>query len=154
MDPLRAGEFLRLRHPRWVNVVARTDDGRVVLIDQFRHGTQTITTEIPGGIVEPGEDPVAAGVRELREEAGCTGGTATLLGAVDVNPAIQDNRCYHVLVDGVSLPGEQDLDEHEEIAVRLVPARSIPARIRSGEITHSLVLSAFHLFALHENEES
>ena len=107
-----------------------------------------MTLEIPGGLVDPGEDPLEAGLRELREEAGFTGGTARLLGSVLPNPAIQDNRCWTAFVDGVVGSDERAFDEHEELALRLVPEADVADLIRSGQVEHALVVAAFHLWGL------
>lgn len=143
-DAARSGEFVVIEAPDWVNVIALTDDERVLLIEQFRHGIEEITVEIPGGAVDPGEEPLEAGLRELREETGYGGGRAELIGSVTPNPALMDNRCYTVLVRGVERQGEPQLEGFEEIRTSLAPLADVPEMIRSGAITHALVIAAFH----------
>jgi len=147
-DPARSGDFFAILSPDWVNVIAVTDDDEVVLIEQFRHGTEQITVEIPGGTVDPDEDPLSAGVRELREETGYGGGDARLVGAVTPNPALMNNRCHTVLARGVRREGDPRLEGLEEIRTRLVPLADIPELIRSGKIEHALVIAAFHWLLL------
>ena len=66
--------------PDWVNVVAVTPEGKIVLVRQFRFGSNSLWLEVPGGVMEKGEDPITAGVRELSEETGYGGGKASLIG--------------------------------------------------------------------------
>ena len=138
-------EFVVIDAPDWVNVVALTPDGRIVLVRQFRFGTDDFSLEIPGGVVEPGEDPLAAGIRELREETGYAGGRASILAVVAPNPAVQRNRCHLILVEGAVKEREVEWDADEEIAVSAAPVEEVLAWARSGRITHSLVLCGlFH----------
>src|SRR5262245_45746086 len=87
-----ARRFVALDSTDWVNVIALTRDDRVVLIRQFRHGAGEVFVEIPGGMVDPGEDARTAAGRELREETGYVAPTWRQLGVVRPNPAIQGNR--------------------------------------------------------------
>ena len=151
-DPSRCGEFVYLDAPDWVNVIALTADDRVVLIEQFRHGIQEITLEIPGGSVDPGEAPLHGGLRELREETGYDGADARIIGVVAPNPAIINNRCHTVLVRGVKAVGPPQLEGYEDIHTKLVPLVDVPDLIRSGAICHSLVIAAFHHFDLRMGE--
>jgi 8-oxo-dGTP pyrophosphatase MutT (NUDIX family) len=139
-------EFIVVRPPDWVNVVAVTGDERLVLVRQFRFGIDGFSLEIPGGVMEAGEDPVAAGLRELREETGYAGKTARLLGSVHPNPAIQANRCHFVLVEDAARVHASEWDADEEIEVTALPIEETLARARSGGITHALVLNALMLF--------
>ena len=86
----REGNFTVIDSPNWVNVVALTPDEEVVFVRQYRHGTGQITLELPGGMVDPGEDFKQAGLRELKEETGYSGHETTLLGVVDPNPAFMN----------------------------------------------------------------
>jgi len=142
----RQHDFFVLEAPNWVNVVALTRHGKLVMIEQFRHGTNTVELEIPGGVMDPGEtDPVAAGLRELREETGYVGLHAELIGSVHANPAIFNNTCHTVLVRECSHEAEVELDQGEDLATRLVNPAEIPGLVRSGRIGHSLVVVAlFH----------
>jgi 8-oxo-dGTP pyrophosphatase MutT (NUDIX family) len=139
----RTHTFYELRFPDWVNVVALTDDEQVVLIRQFRAGTRSLTWEIPGGLVEPGEEPLAAARRELREETGYEAGEWRSLGAVLPNPAIQGNRCHTFLARGARRVGEPQLEAAEDIDVVPTPLAAIPGLVGDGTIDHTLVLSAF-----------
>lgn len=143
-DPHKRGDFVYLDAPDWVNVIALTADDRVVLVEQFRHGAGEVTVEIPGGGIDAGEDPVSAGLRELREETGYAGDDAELIGSVTPNPAIIKNRCYTVLLRGAEPRYEQELTGYEEISIDLVPLGDIPELIRAGRIHHALVIAAFH----------
>jgi 8-oxo-dGTP pyrophosphatase MutT (NUDIX family) len=149
--PARGSEkdFVVVRAPDWVNVLALTPDGALVLVRQFRFGIDALSLEIPGGVMEAGEDPVEAGLRELREETGFTGKRARLLGSVHPNPAIQSNRCHFVFVEDALPTEELEWDEHEEIEVLTAPADEVLALARGGAVTHGLVLNALFLFEPH-----
>ncbi|MDP6461423.1 MAG: NUDIX hydrolase [Gemmatimonadota bacterium] len=131
----------------WVNVVAITPDAEVVLVRQFRHGVEAVTLEIPGGLVDAGEDPAAAGVRELLEETGYAGGEPQLLGRVRPNPSFLTNLCHTFLVEDCIEVAEPSPDPGEDIRVARVPLAELPGLVASGEITHSLVVCAFWLLA-------
>ncbi|MFT5291867.1 MAG: ADP-ribose pyrophosphatase [Planctomycetota bacterium] len=141
----RTGQDMRrtvLEMPSWVNVVALTPARELVVVQQFRFGTQSVTTEIPGGVVDPGEEPLAAAKRELREETGYSSTRWSLLGAVEPNPAFQDNLCYHYLAEDVMHTHSLELDPGEDIVVGVLGLEVVRARVQSGSIRHSLVLSA------------
>ncbi len=139
-------EFSLIRSRDWVNVIALTPDGQIVLVNQFRFGTDAFSLEIPGGIVDPHESALHAGLRELREETGFVGTTTQLLGVVHPNPAFQTNRCHFILVENAVQTADLAWDEDEEIEVRTAPVEDVLALARSGQITHSLVLAAFFFF--------
>lgn len=140
-------DFYVVDAPDWINVVPVTADGRVVLIRQYRFGVRDVTLEIPGGMCDPGEDPATAAARELLEETGYRGSIAPL-GSVHPNPAIQSNRCWTFVARDAERVGDPAPDDHETIEVELHPLDGVPGLIRSGAITHSLVIAAFHLLGL------
>jgi len=143
--PLRGqlGDFVVLEAPPWVNIVPLTEEGHVIFIEQYRHGIDSITLEIPGGMVSPGEDPRLAAERECREETGyASEEPAQLLRINYPNPAFLTNVCYSYLWLNCRRVTEPRWDHHEEIAVRLVPLDEVPHLLRTGVIRHSLVLVA------------
>jgi ADP-ribose pyrophosphatase len=142
-------EFVVIHPPDWVNVVALTPDRQIVLVRQFRYGIDEFSLEIPGGVIDAGEDPMIAGVRELREETGFTGAPAKRLGIVYPNPAMQSNRCHFVFVENAVRSHELEWDTDEEIQVVTLPAEEVLAMAHSGGIMHSLVLNALMLFEPH-----
>ncbi len=140
--------FSLIESVHWVNVIALTTDDRVVLVRQYRAGSNSVCLEIPGGMIDGDEEPLAAGARELSEETGYTGGTLELIGDVSPNPAIQTNRLYTVLARGVVRTHELDLDDGEHLAVETATLPEVQAKIVSGEIDHALVVTAFGHLAL------
>lgn len=139
-------DFVVVDAPDWVNVLAHTTDDRLVLVNQFRYGIDAFSWEIPGGVIEAGEDPVVAGVRELVEETGYVGENARLLASVHPNPAFMRNRCHLVLVENCRLVAPPAWDADEEIEVAAAPVSEVYERARAGGITHSLVLDALLFF--------
>jgi 8-oxo-dGTP pyrophosphatase MutT (NUDIX family) len=139
-------EFVCLNAPDWVNVVAVTKEGKLVLVTQFRFGTNSLSLEVPGGVIEKGEDPVAAGLRELAEETGYSCTSATLLGSLHPNPAIMSNRCHVVLAEGVSPTHALGWDPDEELEVSLASVSDVLAWVAQGRITHSLSVCALMLY--------
>jgi ADP-ribose pyrophosphatase len=137
--------FHVLELPAWVNVVALTPDGDIVLVEQYRHGVGAILVELPAGIIDPGDTPASAAMRELREETGFTAQELHLVGSMDANPATQTNRSYSFLAIGATRAGDQRLDETEEIEVRLEPFVPYADRAIRGELN----LQGLHLAGLH-----
>lgn len=127
----------------WVNIVPLTPKNEVVLVKQWRHGTRSVTLEIPGGLVDEGESPAVAAAREVREETGYRGDSTVELGVVEPNPAFLNNLCYTYLIENCQAVGELEMDDGEDIEVVLVPLEEIPELIESGEIQHALVICGF-----------
>lgn len=140
------GTFFVMENPDWVNVIALTEKKEVILIEQYRHGAEAVTLEIPGGMVDADESPDAAARRELAEETGYTSENFVCLGKSSPNPALQNNRIFHFLALGCRKTVETDFDEHESIAVKLADLPEIDGLIRNEIITHSLVLAGFYRF--------
>ncbi len=147
--PHRSAEqdFFVITAPDWVNVLALTPEQHLVLVRQFRYGINDFSLEIPGGVMDAGEDPIAAGLRELREETGYVGAQARLLGSVHPNPAMQSNRCHLVLVENVRPAAKLDWDPDEEFEIMTRPVEEVYALAYGGGITHAMVLDALLLFA-------
>jgi len=140
------GDAFTLRGSDWCNVVAVTPDDRVVLVWQYRFGTDALSLEIPGGVIDPGEAPEDAARRELREETGYEAEQLDLLLAIEPNPAIQNNRCFTVLAQGARPTGATDFDHQEELETALLPADRIADLLDGGQVTHSLVQSALETY--------
>jgi 8-oxo-dGTP pyrophosphatase MutT (NUDIX family) len=144
-----AHDFFVLECPAWVNVIALTPTRQIVLVEQYRHGTQTVELEIPGGVMDPADtSPVATGLRELEEETGFVGERARLIGHVAPNPAIQNNAAYTVLVENCVPAGRTAFDHTEDLITRLEPLERLPALVAGGQIRHSLVVAACYFLHL------
>lgn len=148
-------EYTVFEFADWVNIIPVTPEGQFVMIRQFRHGIDEDTLEIPGGLIDAHEtDPLEAAVREMREETGYTSTDVIHIGTVHPNPAIQNNLCHSYLARDVKLAGAQDLDTTESIQVELMDRDKVFEALRSGGITHALVLAAFAYLMLFEQKES
>ncbi len=142
-------DFFVLDSVNWVNVVAVTPDQKLVMVEQYRHGSNTVELEIPGGMMDAHEaDPVATAVRELREETGYEGENARLLGTIHSNPAILSNRTFTVLIENCHPRHGVEFDSGEDILTKLIPVTEIPKIVADEKIGHSLVVVALYHFEL------
>ena len=139
-------EFLRIDCIDWAGTIPVTSDGRVVLVRQYRHGIDHPCLEIPAGCVhEDDENFSMSARRELLEETGYDSEEFEFLGFVHPNPGMMPVKCHIYLSRNVVRIRQQALDDGEDIEVVLQPLREIPRMIQSGEITHSMIISAFAL---------
>jgi 8-oxo-dGTP pyrophosphatase MutT (NUDIX family) len=135
-------EVVTLAMPDWVACAAITADGRFVLVRQHRHGVDAATLEPAGGLVDPGESPEVAALRELLEETGFAASGVESLGWVHPNPVLQDNRCHMFLARDARSVSEPQVSEAEETEVVILDAAELRAALQDGTITHALAIVA------------
>ena len=145
IDPRTGASYPRVQIacPDWVNVIPLTPEGEVVLVRQFRFGIWADSLELPGGMVDPGEEPAKAAARELEEETGFVPGRLEPLGWIHPNPALQANRCHSFLARDCVRHHAGRPEASEDIEVVRVPRARIPELLRDGTISHALVAVAF-----------
>jgi 8-oxo-dGTP pyrophosphatase MutT (NUDIX family) len=123
---MQRGFFTVLDSPDWVNIIPITDDGSIVFVKQYRHGSDSVSLELPGGLKEKNESALDAAKRECTEETGFIGTDDPIqIGVSLPNPAFLTNQCTSfVWMDCKKLNG-QNLDSHEVIDVVTIPIPEI-----------------------------
>jgi ADP-ribose pyrophosphatase len=139
-------EFQVLKSPDWVAVVAITPQNELIMVRQYRHGTEELSLEPPGGLVKEGQDPEQSGREELEEETGYQAPILEPLGWMHPMPALFTNRFYVFMARNAAPSGRKKPDETEEIETVLVPLDQVRDYIRTGKITASVMIAALHLF--------
>ncbi len=146
-------DFYVLSMPDWVQAVSLLPDGRFVMVEQFRHGTERLTIEFPAGIVEPGESAIECARRELEEETGYVAGSAEVVGQVDPNAALQDNELFIVVLRDCQPTGQKDEDPRERIRTRIVDPGELDGLLERGEFRDAYGIIAWDFYRRDRDRE-
>lgn len=147
------GDYVAITAPDWVVVVA-VYRGAFVLVKQWRHGEDNLTTEFPAGVVNPGEAPEQTAARELLEETGFRAGRVTLLGACSANPALFKNHIHCFLAEDLTPTGEQHLDADELLRYDLVPVDEVIAAFGTPAYSHAYMGTALAFYLRHTAQKA
>ena len=135
-----------IERPDSVQIVAITSDGKLLLVEQERQGTQQSSLEFVAGLMDPGEEPIETAKRELEEETGYRASKMTELGWYYTDPAILTNKVTVFLAENCEQTGEKNQDEGEDVRVQLFEISEFDALIADHAITHGLCVAAWHLY--------
>jgi len=136
-----AHDFFVIHLADAVHAIAITTEGEVLFVRQFRAASGRDSLEIPGGLVDPHEDPLVAGARELLEETGYAGDPPELIGTLWSNPSIVTSRTTTIVIRNARKVAEPKLDHTEELTVEKVPMHDVLGLVRSGKVDHALVVA-------------
>lgn len=145
-------EYWVLEYPEWVNVIAITKEGKMIMERQYRHAAQLTAYELPCGVVEKGEDPLEGAKRELLEETGFGGGTWKKLMAIAPNPGSQTNSAHCYLATDVEPIGTQHLDDTEELEVYQLDPDYVKALLLDGQIVQALMVAPLYKYFFVEKD--
>jgi len=145
----QAQPFSVIEAKDWAIVVPviETDKGKqFLMVWQWRHGSQCMSLEFPGGVFEPGENPEEAAARELYEETGYKPQKIKKLGDFSPNPAIMSNKIHFFLAEDLINTGKQHLDEDEFVEIELVDAEEVKKEMGRAPYVHALMGTALALY--------
>jgi ADP-ribose pyrophosphatase len=131
-------DYYVLEYSNWVNAIAITEDNKILMVHQYRHGAGIISLEIPGGVIDPGEQPEQAIRRELLEETGYQFDDFELLSTVYANPSTANNQTFCYLAKGGKKVQGQHLDEQEEIIVETFTIDEVKQLLADNKIAQAL----------------
>lgn len=152
----RVGDFITVDCPEWVVIIPifKDEDGvtRVIVEQQYRHGSDSVTREFPAGLVEKDEDALTAAKRELLEETGLVAAKVTLLGNLSPNNAFMSNRQYFFLAEDLEKVSGQNLDQNEEIDILALPLEDVINEMGTGLSDNALMMAATGLLMKEERK--
>lgn len=129
----------------FVTILALTFDDEVVLVRQYRYGSDSIHLELPAGMLAESEDPGECALRELAEETGYEVERCELAGVYLPEPVRSTARAYVYVGFGARKTGEQRLDPTEHLEVEVTPLRTFHAMLRDGTIDAGPSITAGYL---------
>ena len=138
------GEAYReiIEHNGAVAMVPITDEGNVVMVEQFRYASGRAVLEVPAGKIDKGEkDPAAVAARELREETGYSAENIKFLGKINTSAAYSEEMISVYAMTGLT-PGEQDLDEDEALNVIEMPFEEVYNMAAHGKLVDAKTMAA------------
>jgi 8-oxo-dGTP pyrophosphatase MutT (NUDIX family) len=140
--------YLVVDVPGFCNVFVVTEQEEVVLVKQYRHAGGIVSVEMPGGMVDPGEDPGVTVLRELREETGYSSDQVELLYTMHPNPPLESNKAWFYLARNAKPNQTIALDPFEDIQVVLVPKAEFMRMLLNHEFTHGLQMGGMYAAAV------
>lgn len=138
--------------PESVITFGLTEDGNVLVTEQYRHPVQAVSIEFPGGFMDADEDPLTAAKRETEEETGYVFEHYSYMGKVAGNPGILNNFTHLFLATGGKKVTHQTMDAQEDIQVKLLSIDQIKELIQSNQMIQSLHLTAAIYALMHMQE--
>lgn len=128
-----------VEYPQWATGMGLTEDNKVILVKQYRHAVEMVSTEIPGGCIDAADaNPEAAIRREFIEETGYTFDKVEYLGKTSPNPSTNTNWMHMFLLTGGKLTHPQSFDENEEIEVLLVSLEEFLQMVLNNQIIQAM----------------
>jgi 8-oxo-dGTP pyrophosphatase MutT (NUDIX family) len=146
----RSHDYFLVESRDWVQIIPLTPAREVVMVRQYRHGPADFVLEIPGGLVDDGEEPAVAAARECLEETGYRVGRLHALGSLNPNPALHSHRLHAFYAQDAVPVAEIQNTGTEQTEVELVPLDRIAEMLRAGRIDHALVAATLWRF-LHDH---
>jgi 8-oxo-dGTP pyrophosphatase MutT (NUDIX family) len=137
-------EFHVVEYPHWVLVVAQDEEGRLLFVEQYRHGVATVSLEFPAGMMEEGEDPEETAGRELLEETGWKAELLRPIGAWAADPSRQSDRVFAFAAPNVHHVDSPSPDATEQLVVRRLTLEETEDAITNGRLVHGLHVAAFY----------
>ena len=131
-------DYYVLEYPDWVSAVALTQDNKIIMVRQYRHGGGIISLEIPGGVIDGDETPEDAIKREMLEETGYSFSSIELLASNFPNPATSNNVTHTYLLKGGVKTHEQHFDEHEILLVEEYSIEEVKQLLKDNKIAQSI----------------
>lgn len=143
-----------IEHPGGVCVIAIDDDNNIFMVSQYRYGVGEVVLEVPAGKLEPGEDPLECGKRELIEETGYKAEKFDYLGVMYPTPAYDSEKIYLYMARDLSFVG-QKFDQGEYLEVKKINLGSAVRMVLDGEIpdakTQICILKANLICSIKQN---
>lgn len=143
-DGIVKDDYYVLEYPNWVNAIALTEEGKVIMVRQYRHAADIVSLEVPGGVIDGNEEPEFAIQRELLEETGYSFKTCKLVAELYPNPATANNVTFTYVLTGGIKTHEQHLDEHEILNVEEYTIDQVKQFMKDNKIAQALHVAALH----------
>lgn len=137
-------EFHVVQYPHWVLVIAQDDKGRLLFVDQYRHGIGRTSLEFPAGMLEPDEDPMEAAGRELLEETGYRATGLKKIGAWAADPSRQSDWAFAYAAERADVIAHPEPDATENLVVRRLTVDQTERAISEGRLMHGIHVAAFY----------
>jgi ADP-ribose pyrophosphatase len=142
------GDYYVNEYSDWLNAVVITKDNQIVLVEQYRYAGEDFFLEVPAGKREGNETLEEGLIREVREETGFISlKKPILLGEFMVNPATQNNKVITYLILDAFKEYEQELDDTEEINIKMVDFEDMGNLIRKNQINTQLFTANAYFMA-------